>query len=1111
MLTSSGASTGHKERGSHKEGGTADTAACQPGDGHTPPPPPPPPPPPDLAERQAAEDSLKVFSQSLETVPQSQLVLRQSASPYAQMMAASALLALITEQPTTVAMKAELRGFLLDVLFGRGPSLEPWVAMKVYTLFARLTKLGWYEDDLHRGVYDDAIKFVDSASEPHVLVGLRLLLAVVEGANHTTPSMSLSEHRKVAVSFRDQCLLKIFTLTVTSLRSLRANSTTPSAHLQEALLLLAQSCLSFDFVGTCHDESGEDVGAIQVPSSWRSLLEDGSLVRLIFDVYKSSEPPQSVIALDCLVRLASVRRSIFTGEKQRLDFIGGLLDGTLAILVEQTGLSDQDNYHSLCRLLGRLKTNYQLNEIVAIDCYPQWVGLVAKLTVSSLQQWQWAQSSVLYLMSLWSRLVSSVPYLRGDRPSLLENFVPDIVEAYLRSRLASVDAVAGGAQGVEDPLESQDQLSDQMDALPYLCRFRYEQTADYLQSVIAPLAQQWEAAAQQGLPPDQAAALEGRLTWIFLVMGAIIKGRLSSSSAELQEPLDGTLSAMVLALLPSFDRGFHSSRQNALSRQRLDSAVVSFFQSFRKVYVGEQSMHSSRIYVTLGERLGLENHLAVLQVMLDRIAKNLQNHRSCETVIGQTLELFQDLSDGYMSGKLLLKLEGVDFLLSHHTSEHFGFLTHPVNTRLRTLYYSTLARLLFLDDSPAKFRSFILPIHQLLRLIDSEGPTPALLRQKVPAETVIGLFRDLRGIVSATNSRRTYAMIFDWLHPRRFPVIHRCLEAFADRPDVTTPLLKFTAEFALNKTQRLTFDASSANGILLFRDLSKIVCTYGRETLGKQQMAPVDVYAGRYKGLWICLAILTRALSGNYANFGVFALYRDPALSDALSTLLEHSVAVPLRDILAYRKLARAYFAFLEVLCNSHTRTVAAVSPAVFLRLMSSIEAGLTSLDVAISSQCAAAVDNLVTFYLDAARQSDGVVDPSETETPVEASQLGAQFREAPAVLPQILKTLLEAVLFEDVPNQWSLSRPILPLVLLNKSSFVEVGEAVVLAQRAERQPALREALSKLLDGVGDSLEPKNRDRVTQNLALLRHTMRSQRTSATPSLVHTQGLPHPGS
>jgi hypothetical protein len=33
-----------------------------------------------------------------------------------------------------------------------------------------------------------------------------------------------------------------------------------------------------------------------------------------------------------------------------------------------------------------------------------------------------------------------------------------------------------------------------------------------------------------------------------------------------------------------------------------------------------------------------------------------------------------------------------------------------------------------------------------------------------------------------------------------------------------------------------------------------------------------------YKGIWVCLLALARALSGSYVNFGVFELYGDPAL-----------------------------------------------------------------------------------------------------------------------------------------------------------------------------------------------------------------------------------------
>ena len=51
------------------------------------------------------------------------------------------------------------------------------------------------------------------------------------------------------------------------------------------------------------------------------------------------------------------------------------------------------------------------------------------------------------------------------------------------------------------------------------------------------------------------------------------------------------------------------------------------------------------------------------------------------------------------------------------------------------------------------------------------------------------------------------------------------------------------------------------------------------------------------------IIILWAALSGNYCNFGVFELYGDPALADALDIALKMTLSIPLADILTYRKV----------------------------------------------------------------------------------------------------------------------------------------------------------------------------------------------------------------
>ena len=94
------------------------------------------------------------------------------------------------------------------------------------------------------------------------------------------------------------------------------------------------------------------------------------------------------------------------------------------------------------------------------------------------------------------------------------------------------------------------------------------------------------------------------------------------------------------------------------------------------------------------------------------------------------------------------------------------------------------------------------------------------LRSEAARKEIIGIFRDLRGFATAMDTRRTFSLTFDWIYPEHFPLILRICETWYDTPEVTTPLLKFIAEFVNNKTQKLTFDISSPNGILLFPEVT---------------------------------------------------------------------------------------------------------------------------------------------------------------------------------------------------------------------------------------------------------------------------------------------------
>ncbi|KMZ72113.1 putative Exportin-7 [Zostera marina] len=925
--------------------------------------------------------------------------------------------------------------------------------------------------------------FLYQARPDHYAIGLKILNQLVSEMNQPNPGLPQTNHRKVACAFRDKLLFQIFQISLTSLSHLKNDiDIQASSVLKEFALSLSLSCLSFDFVGTSLDESSDEFGVVQIPFSWRPMLEDPATLRIFFEYYGFSNPPLSKVALECLVRLASIRRSLFPNDEARSKFLAHLMSGTKDILQTGQGLADHDNYHEYCRLLGRFKVNYQLAELVNVDIYGEWIRLVADFTTKSLQSWQWASSSVYYLLGLWSRLVTSVPYLKGGTPSLLDETVPKITEGFITSRF---DSVQGGFPDdlLDNPLDNVELLQDQLECFPYLCRFQYEGSSVFIIKIMEPILQTYTERARLQTPGDKVdlSVIEGKLAWIVHIIAAILKIRhTTNSSAESHELIDAELAARVLQLINITDSGIHHQRYGEISKQRLDHAIITFSQNFRKSYVGDQAMHSSKqLYSRLSDLLGIHDHLVLLNIIVAKIATNLKCYTNCEEVIEHTLNLFLELASGYMTGKLLLKLDTIKFIVGHHSREHFPFLDEYRCSRSRTTFYYTLGWLIFMEESFVKFKSSMDPLLQVMLSLESTPGTA--FRTNDVKHAFIGLMRDLRGIAMATNSRKTYCFLFDWLYPSHMPLLLKGVSHWIDAPEVTTPLLKFMAEFVLNKAQRLTFDCSSPNGILLFREVSKLISAYGTRVLS----LPIgsDVYTNKYKGIWISLTILSRALAGNYVNFGVFELYGDRALTDALDISLKMALSIPLADILAFRKLTRSYFAFLEALFSNHIIFILNLDRSSFMHIVGSLESGLKGLVTGISSQCASAIDDLAAYYFNNITTAEASLSPA-------AVILGQHIAECPNLFPEILKTLFEIVLFEDCTNQWSLSRPMLSLILISEQLFSDLKAQILSSQPLDQQQRLSVCFDKLMADVARSLDSKNRDKFTQNLTVFRHDFR---------------------
>ena len=525
-------------------------------------------------QRAEAQQQLLTLQSSAEYIPQCQFILDNSSQPYAQLMASTSLEMLVTQfwNNFTAEQKLEIRNYMLNYLANQASKLQEFVVGSLSKLTCRITKLGWFDCNEHREIIEEITKFLEATID-HKIIGLKLLNALVDEMNTATTGRTLTVHRKTAVSFRDHALYQIFQISISTLRQLQSRTlgnltVDQDSKMSGLALILATACVSFDFIGTNPEESAEDVGTVQVPSSWRPLIQDTSTMRLLFDFYASTEPPRSNMALQALVQLSSVRRSLFSSEKERTVFLQSLMTGIQTVMQSKKGLEHVDNYHEFCRLLGRLKASYQLSELVKTTGFMEWLELAGDFTIKSLQNWQYSMNSIHYLLALWGRMVAALPYLRADavdsqrQAQTLRSCVLEVVERYIKTMIDSVDIVVESDGAVEDPLDDEGSLKEQMDRLPVIARLQYDVVAQYLLAMFEQTLIEYEVyvkTAYNSAPTQQLTKQlliqEGRMTWLTYMVASVIGAQSTPDPRKGQGDLlwDGHLSRCVFQLVQLVD------------------------------------------------------------------------------------------------------------------------------------------------------------------------------------------------------------------------------------------------------------------------------------------------------------------------------------------------------------------------------------------------------------------------------------------------------------------------------------------------------------------------------------------------------------------------------
>lgn len=278
--------------------------------------------------------------------------------------------------------------------------------------------------------------------------------------------------------------------------------------------------------------------------------------------------------------------------------------------------------------------------------------------------------------------MASIPYVKVTEPHLLETYAPEVTRAYITSRLESVSVII--RDNLEDPFEDLGMINQQLDQFSTFSRCDYEKTCSLIVQLFDQAAQSYQELLNNNMNgmssmnssnmQVELAVQEGRLTWLVYLIGSSIGGCYLVHNNE-YDAMDSELACRVLQLMQLTDNRL----QQGGMCEKLELAQLSFFEQFRKIYIGEQIQKTSKIFRRLSEVLGISDESMLLSVFVRKIITNLKYWSNSETIINKTLQILNDLSVGYTSVRKLVKLDEVQFILNNHVAGWFSFLNIVLN------------------------------------------------------------------------------------------------------------------------------------------------------------------------------------------------------------------------------------------------------------------------------------------------------------------------------------------------------------------------------------------------------------------------------------------------
>lgn len=714
---------------------------------------------------------------------------------------------------------------------------------------ARVCRLGWIEvEETKRLTF--TIENLLGQNTSLLPSGFKFYEELISEIGEPIKGRSLSLNRKIAVCFRDEALGSIFSY---SLITLSTKMQELPRNLLSSVLSCIHMCLNFDFLGISSDETSEDSLCLQVPMAWKGHFENPNIFDILEFIVLNGHSEVETLALRVLNHAGAVRKSIFSGNADvKKNYIAKYLKATEFIMRNKK--LEHDSLFEFINAVKRFLMNFTLKDVSEIEVFDAWMQTLATFSLSLFAKEEAIVSGIESSMLVWNYLAFEGHHQLPQKKPQLSQFVTGLFKAFLDCTLGNVNPEVLSVDNETD-------LRDHIEMISNLSLYYYGDVTKILEEIFMERLNKCEFIGTEQ---------QAKFAWMIAVASGFVSLR-DGKNNDIEVRMDALLIQLVFQTISKIPEAIDC----------LETSYLLFFTGLTKAYINSSY---EKLWFVLDSTQNSSDIIIsrLLTPILEKCFKNLSS-MSSERITKYSIELFEQLAKGYYSNKIMVKNELMQsFLLQYKT--------YPLclnNSKLRFRIFNALALLWVNEDLSTPLETFLAPMAEHLSLL-IESPDSLLYEV---------IFRELEGIVFGLQNQKNYNEFFEWFYDR-FSIVMAACQNFLYNDKVMESVLKFILELVYSRNARIKFDLASSFGVVLFKNLSKVINGYGKVIVDNSRSGDFfKIYYGRIKKL---IGIMMHLLSGGYVPFGVFEVYGDTCFIDSLRTCFLILDTIPRTEITVF-------------------------------------------------------------------------------------------------------------------------------------------------------------------------------------------------------------------